>query len=254
MTAQNDNSIYLYHIKMQNGVDLFLTSANFSILHKRKEYLPYSGISYVQGQFNDSAENYIILHGIFEARGVDKEHNLAGAKIKIMLYVEGSGEDLVTYICTEHIKNDLDFKIKCQPESFKYEQTLLHSFSKTCRADFGDKKCQVDLKKYKVQTNISSVQDNILQCDIKNFDDGYFSGGKIFVINKENKELQFKIVSHTGNIIEVDNSNRYDFTHQKNITLQPGCNKSFRSCCYYFNNAVNFRGEPDIPEYNIIKN
>ena len=31
------------------------------------------------------------------------------------------------------------------------------------------------------------------------------------------------------------------------------CNKKFITCCNQFNNAVNFRGEPLIPEYNFLK-
>ena len=44
------------------------------------------------------------------------------------------------------------------------------------------------------------------------------------------------------------------FTNHKLITLIPGCDKNYRTCCYSFNNAVNFRGEPVIPDSNIIEN
>jgi hypothetical protein len=39
----------------------------------------------------------------------------------------------------------------------------------------------------------------------------------------------------------------------KVIYLMSSCDKTFITCCNKFNNAVNFRGEPFIPEKNFLK-
>jgi uncharacterized phage protein (TIGR02218 family) len=90
---------------------------------------------------------------------------------------------------------------------------------------------------------------NIISCDIKDVEDGYFTGGRLRA--KEYKE--FKILMHSGNYIEIDYTLALDFIGHKQVTLIPACDKNFRTCCYSFNNEVNFRGEPAIPESNIIK-
>ena len=68
------------------------------------------------------------------------------------------------------------------------------------------------------------------------------------------EEYKFEIISHSGGNIEVANRTNFNFTPHQEVTLIPSCDKNFRTCCDYFNNAVNFRGEPAIPEYDLIKN
>ncbi|XVN43247.1 MAG: phage BR0599 family protein [Candidatus Rickettsia vulgarisii] len=41
--------------------------------------------------------------------------------------------------------------------------------------------------------------------------------------------------------------------HHKNTKITAGCDKKFITCCNKFNNAVNFRGEPLIPNDDFIK-
>ena len=156
---------------------------------------------------------------------------------------------MVTYICTQYNINDLDFEIRCESESIKYGQSLLQMFSKTCRANFGDNKCKVNIDDYAVNYDILSFDFNIITCDIKDVEDGYFTGGKL----REKGCKEFKILMHSGNYIEINSTLALDFIGHKQITLIPACDKNFRTCCYSFNNAVNFRGEPAIPESNIIK-
>ena len=244
----DDDLIYLFYIKTNDGREYYLTSASKRVYSDHLTYLPYSGLTLISGKFNDSAENHIIIHGIFEPQGIEKHHNLTGSKVKVMRFRNNSVSHLVTYICSEHIIYDLDFEIKCESESIKYNQSLLQMFSKTCRANLGDKKCKVIIEDYKVVCNLLQVKANVLTCNIDGFEDGYFKYGYLMVA-----EHKFKIISHVGYQIEIENNN-FDFLGQKRITLIPACDKNFRTCCYSFNNAVNFRGEPVIPEYNFIKN
>lgn len=245
--------IYLFHIKLKNEKYYYLTSSNLEIAYKEQKYLPYSGLSVLSGKFNDSAKNHVILHGIFDPLGIKKEDDIAGSIIKIMHSFEGSYRHFVTYICTEYNVYDLEFKIKCEPESIKYNQSLLQMFSKKCRANFGDSRCKINVDDYVVNCNLLNQTDNTLCCDIEGYDDGYFQDGMLSV-QAQNMQHKFKIIAHSGRNIEIANISGFNFTSHQQVTLRPSCNKNFRTCCDYFNNAINFRGEPDIPEYDTIKN
>lgn len=241
--------VYLFHIKAQNSKEYYLTSGNNAVTYDTNTYLPESGLSLRSGEFNDSAENHIILHGIFENAGISKNDNFMGASIRIMYLESEQVKDLVTYICTQYNINDLDFEIRCESEAIKYNQSLLQMFSKTCRANFGDNKCKINIDDYSLTCDLLNVNANILTCDIKNSENGYFQNGKIIA-----EEQEFKILSHNSNNIELEDTLEIDLSRCKQVTLIPACDKKIRTCCYSFNNAVNFRGEPVIPESNIIKN
>jgi len=245
---------YLFHIKAQNGKEYYLTSANEIITSGRVSYLPYSGLALSSAKFNDSAENHIILHGIFETGGIDKNDELVGATIDISYWQNQIVKNFVTYICTQNSIKDLEFELRCESEAIKYNQSLLEMFSKTCRANFGDNRCKVNLDDYSIICELVAISGNILTCDISGFENGYFIGGTVFVHNEKQGDYKFKILSHIANNIIIDISAEFHFAEQQEIKLIPACDKNFRTCCYSFNNAVNFTGEPAIPEYNIIKN
>ena len=177
MSIINKSLVYLFYIKARSNREYYLTSANEEIRYNNDLYLPYSGLTLLSGKFDDSAENYIILHGIFEKAGINKGDNLVGANIKIM-YLQGTEiQHFVTYICTQHTVKGLDFEVRCESESIKYNQSLLQSFSKTCRANFGDNRCKVNVGDYSVTCDLLSSSGKVLLCDIQGLEDGYFNGG-----------------------------------------------------------------------------
>ena len=85
---------------------------------------------------------------------------------------------------------------------------------------------------------------------MQNVEGGYFTGGKL--VTSDNKK--FSILVHNNNNIEIETNDNHNISIQEMVKLIPACDKNFRTCCNRFNNAVNFRGEPSIPESNIVKN
>ena len=86
---------------------------------------------------------------------------------------------LVTYSCTQNSINDLEFELRCESEAIKYNKSLLEVFSKTCRANFGDNRCKINLDDYSVICEIIAIGDNFLVFNLEEFEDGYFKGGKL---------------------------------------------------------------------------
>jgi len=70
------NIIYCFEISMQDFTKLFLTSSDKVIRSDAIAFLPNSGLRLKEAEFNDSAQNYFILEGIYESCGITKEMGL----------------------------------------------------------------------------------------------------------------------------------------------------------------------------------
>ncbi len=123
-------------------------------------------------------------------------------------------------------------------------------FSKTCRANFGDEKCKINKADYSFNYDISEINDRLFTLASSDKEDGYFNGGEAII---GNVIFKAKIISHFRGIIEVDKSVPEIIRSYSQITLIAGCDKKFITCCNKFHNAVNFRGEPFIPENNFLQ-
>jgi uncharacterized phage protein (TIGR02218 family) len=241
---------WCFEIDLISGDKLFLTSLDRVVSLSGVIYNPSSGLNVSEGIFNDSAQDNITLVGIYNDDGIDKNADLTDAKVKISIVMESSPYHLVSYYCTLYTKYDLHFTMFLEPESVKYNQTIVNVFSKTCRTKFGDEKCKVDKKLYSqdytvVKMNIRSIEvSKILQ------EAGFYIGGDAHFAGHV---FSAKILHTTGNVVQLDRVIPGNVKQYKSVKLSAGCDKKFITCCNKFNNAVNFRGEPFIPKYNFLK-
>jgi uncharacterized phage protein (TIGR02218 family) len=254
MTAPQENLIYMFDIQCENDTRFYLTSSSARHCINNIDYKSCSGLNIMSAEFNESAQNQVCIKGIFEQGGVEKEHNLAGSLVKISQWDSQNLIYLISYYCTQYTSGDLEFEMICEPEVIKYNQSLLQMFSKTCRANFGDSRCKISIEQYSVRSQVIDTSGVILKCTLNGFDNGYFKNGILTVTDIKNNQFKFKILSHIENNIEIESNITFDFTKNQWVVLSPECDKSYKTCCYYFNNAVNFRGEPFIPKYNFIEN
>jgi uncharacterized phage protein (TIGR02218 family) len=243
------NFYYCFEIRLQNNTKLFFTSAVKDVKNDNITYFRYSGLNVTEAFFNDSAKDHILIEGVFEARGIDKTTELLGAAVKIFTVFAGNFQHLVTYSVTKYHKYDLNFIIKLEPESIKYNQTILQKYSKTCRANFGDDRCCIDKTLYSTRIKIREIIGYNVILENIDKENGYFTGGSARI----HPYFYGKILSHNRNTIKLDQivgdkPHMYD-----TILLSPACDKKFITCCNKFNNAVNFRGEPSIPDQNFLK-
>ena len=218
--------------------------------HDNVIYSPASGLNITEGIFNDSAQDHVTIQGIYNDNGIGKKADLTSAQVKILIVIENSSYHLVSYYCTLYTRYDLHFSIFVEPESVRYNQTVVYAFSKTCRTKFGDSKCKIDKKIFSLNYDIVNISIRSLEVSKITQDTGYFIGGDACF---EGSGFSSKILNTIGNIIQLDRVIPDNIKHYKTVILTAGCDKKFITCCNKFNNAVNFRGEPSIPEYNFLK-
>ncbi|WP_239832711.1 phage BR0599 family protein [Rickettsia endosymbiont of Culicoides newsteadi] len=171
------------------------------------------------------------------------------AMVRIYISCADSYKHFVTYCCSLYTKRDLDFTLRLEP-NMGYNQSLLQSFSKKCRANFGDLKCKIDKTVYSQIYNIQEIFGRTIVISDIDKESGYFNYGDAILANGQ---FYSKIISHSGNVIILDQLIPDSMKCNKTVDLTIGCDKNFITCCNKFNNAVNFRGEPLIPDDNFIK-
>lgn len=124
-----------------------------------------------------------------------------------------------------------------------------------CTAVLGDKTCRFDLKAagFHHTCEIEKVEENrILHFEeLSAFEPGWFIKGKVTVLSGAAKGQMLLIKSDAfdgqSRIVELWETVRAPLQIGDKIKLFAGCDKDFETCRLKFDNAVNFRGFPDIP-------
>lgn len=130
-----------------------------------------------------------------------------------------------------------------------------HVYQAPCTAVLGDKACRFDFQTagFHHICEIEKVENNrILRfADLSIFEPGWFIKGKVVVISGAAKGQLLLIKSDAfegqNRIIELWETVRSTLQTGDKVKLFAGCDKDFKTCRLKFNNAVNFRGFPDIP-------
>lgn len=133
---------------------------------------------------------------------------------------------------------------------------LGRSFQKPCSAVLGDGDCKVDLAEpgyFHDGPLVSVVEGRSFGLGpLEGFDDGWFQRGRLEVLSGAAEGL----VGMVKRDRLVDGERQIDLWEPLRAAVAPGdrvrvlagCDKRFETCRLKFNNLLNFRGFPDIPE------
>jgi len=186
------------------------------------------------------------VNSIFYLEGViDQDFDQAlydGAEVKIIIanYQTKKKKEIAAGNIANITLKDSKFIAEILPFKSKMNLVVGSEYSKTCRAEFCDKACGLNINNYKVKGRvvdkidkysfISDIKENFSNCIIEFTRTKNFSYNVKGVLNQ--KVFLFSPLSEEVAIGD-------EFV----ITL--GCDKTFESCINY-KNAINFRGEPHI--------
>ena len=127
-------------------------------------------------------------------------------------------------------------------------------YSATCSADLGDARCSVDLTDAAFRGNGAIVAvtatSTFNASGLDDFDDGWFSAGKLSFSSGANAGLSVEVKSHRKNgtvSFELWQAMPEPIAPGDEFTVTAGCDKRFPTCHDRFDNVVNFRGFPHIP-------
>ena len=264
LAAESATLVWCWLLTRADGTQMGFTSFDRAIAINGIAYDP--GLSFNPGaaksnsglESNDSQE----LNSILSSDGITDEDLLAGkydyAKISSFLVDPYNlPENLQTLpykymplfdgIFGKVTLSDRGFKVDLRGREILLDTELGSTTSKFCRATLGDSRCTVDLTTYTHNLNIVSVSSNRLFVIDGGFQNRYFDYGKLTFTSGANTGFFADIGFYQNNEIVLFQEAPRTIFPGDTITAIRGCNKTLYSCIT-FNNALNFQGEPFIPQ------
>ncbi len=130
----------------------------------------------------------------------------------------------------------------------KLQQNIGEIYTPTCRAIFGDARCNVNTASFSATGAVTSVTSRQVFIGTSFTQAaGYFSGGEVQWLTGANagRRMEVKEFANTQFTLALPMPNAVAATDT--FKAIAGCDKTFNSCFSKFSNAVNFRGEPYVP-------
>lgn len=131
-------------------------------------------------------------------------------------------------------------------------------FSKTCRTCLGSQYCHINLKDYCFTATVLAVEKHQAEIIVSNeilptLSTNYFKYGKMLMTSGCLRNQSFDILSSAQSSLKLALTVSQTWPQpQDTCQLYAGCDRSFASCCQKFRNAINFRGEPHIPDQKVL--
>jgi uncharacterized phage protein (TIGR02218 family) len=127
-------------------------------------------------------------------------------------------------------------------------------YTATCSADLGDARCTVDLSDpaFRGSGTVVALSGTsaFTASGLDDFDDGWFTAGKLSFTSGANAGLSVEVKSHRNNgtvALDLWQAMPEPIQAGDTFTVTAGCDKRFATCHDRFDNVVNFRGFPHIP-------
>jgi uncharacterized phage protein (TIGR02218 family) len=132
-------------------------------------------------------------------------------------------------------------------------------YTATCSADLGDSRCKIDLADPAFRgagSVVSLVATSAFTASgLDGFEDGWFSAGRLTFSGGANTGLSVEVKNHRGGDpvrLTLWQAMPEPIAAGDTFIVTAGCDKRFETCRGRFNNAVNFRGFPNIPGNDFI--
>ena len=122
--------------------------------------------------------------------------------------------------------------------------------SPECRAEFGDKRCRVDLAGRTLRATVVSADGGTIVLD--EAVDERFVFGRLRYLSGANCGRATVVLRASGNSLVLRDLPRAAVEPGCRIELREGCDKRFATCRDRFANAANFRGEPHLPGNDLL--
>lgn len=150
------------------------------------------------------------------------------------------------------ISEKLRAEIEVRPNSSSLNGRLIGAdkYSQTCRASLGDSKCTIDLSTRKAAFTVASASGGSIVAAAFTQASGAWTLGFIKWLTGANAGTTQIVQSNDQASTSVFLASTPPLTVSPGDTgeIYPGCDKLIKTCRDKFNNVLNFRGEPTVPD------
>lgn len=250
---------FCWRLERKDGAGLGLTSHDRALVIDGDRYDPVPGITphaitLASGLDPDDGE----VSGALTGRGLaprDLESGLwNGASARLFAVDWESPEagkiDLMGGALGEIHSKDGAFEAALVGPAAKLEQAAAPETQPSCRADFGDAKCRIDLAARRREVALLSTNGADLTVD--HALGAGFRFGRVAVLDGESRGFKSVILAVNGTTLTLRDFPRAAQEVGTRLRVEEGCDKMFATCRDRFSNAANFRGEPHVPGRDIL--
>lgn len=128
---------------------------------------------------------------------------------------------------------------------------ITETYSELCRCNFCDSRCTLNKNIYKTSGTISKILNSknfsTTTEDILNKCDNYYNNGIIEFTSGKNCYYKNEIKYYSNGNFILKYPMPAKITIKDTFDVYKNCDKRFKTCIETFNNAINFRGEPNLP-------
>lgn len=248
---------YLWKVVREDGAVYGFTSHDKPIEHDGITYEASAGfVPTTVDTGNGLAVDDVELEGAISSDAITQEDLLAGLwdRAEVTLYQvnyqdPSMGVNLLRRGWLGEVNAGTNnFVVELRGMNQRLAQQIGKSYSPICRANFCDNQCKLDLEDFQVTGSVTSVTDMRVFADSARTEaDGYFNNGYITFTSGANNGLSREVKDYASNEITCELAFPFQIQAGDAYEMFRGCDKTLATCRDVYNNVVNFRGEPYIP-------
>jgi uncharacterized phage protein (TIGR02218 family) len=136
-----------------------------------------------------------------------------------------------------------------------YSRTIVELTTKECRATLGDARCKLNIADFTSTGTVTGVTDNRVISDSSRTEAvDLFTYGKLTFTSGLNNNLGMEVKHSDVGLIELHEPMPFDISIGDTYNVTQGCPGRFEEDCKVrFNNVLNFRGFPHLPQTDVYK-
>ncbi len=246
-----------WSIKRKDGVTFYFTDHDQDIIISGHVYeaansMNPSAVSSQSGLAVDNLEfeGMLSADAITEADLVSGKYDHAELTIFMVNYADPSMGTLPLKSgwLGEVVLRGGQFVAEMRGLTSQLQQSIGDVYTNTCRATLGDTKCGIDLSAFTFTGTVTGTETaNAFTDSSKTQPNDYFANGVVHFTSGTNYALSMEVryfnAGRFGLFLPMPSA----ILIGDAFSVSAGCDKQFDTCVSKFNNAVNFRGEPDVP-------
>lgn len=246
-----------WSIKRKDGVTFYFTDHDQNItvaghVYEAADSMNPSAVSSQSGLAVDNLEfaGMLSSDAITEADLLSGRYDHAELTIFMVNYADPSMGTLPlkTGWLGEVVLRGGQFVAEMRGLSSQLQQAIGNVYTSSCRAALGDTKCGINLSTFTFTGSVTGTETAYAFTDsTKTQPNDYFADGVVHFTSGANNGLSMEVRDFKAGRFGLFLPMPYAIAIGDAFSVSAGCDKQFDTCVSRFHNAVNFRGEPDVP-------
>ncbi len=148
--------------------------------------------------------------------------------------------------------SDRGFTAELRGASAALDRAVVETTSADCRAALGDTRCRIAMAGRRRMLRVVSVADLVVTVDGEEPVANAYGGGVVRWIGGANGGLVSAVAGSAGATLTLHAVPAFFVAAGTLVEVIEGCDKTIATCVTRFGNAVNFRGEPNLPGMDLL--